>query len=77
MTANCFHPGFVASRFGSASGGWTSRLMPLARTLAITPKQDADTLIYLASSPDVAKVSGAYFVKREAAQPSAAARSAR
>ncbi len=32
VTANCFHPGFVASRFGSASGGWTSRLMPLART---------------------------------------------
>ena len=29
VTANCFHPGFVASRFGSESGGWTSRLIPL------------------------------------------------
>jgi NAD(P)-dependent dehydrogenase (short-subunit alcohol dehydrogenase family) len=74
VTANCFHPGFVASRFGSASGGWTSRLMPLARMLAISPVEGADTLVYLASSPEVAKVTGKYFVKRKAAQPSAAAR---
>ena len=74
VTANCFHPGFVASRFGSASGGWTSRLMPLARAFAITPKRGADTLVYLASSSKVAKVTGAYFVKRKAVQPSAAAR---
>ena len=66
VTANCFHPGFVASRFGSASGGWTSRLMPLARMFAITPEEGADTLVYLASSPEVAKVTGAYFVKRKA-----------
>jgi NAD(P)-dependent dehydrogenase (short-subunit alcohol dehydrogenase family) len=74
VTANCFHPGFVASRFGSASGGWTSRLMPIARTFAITPRRGADTLVYLASSHEVAKVTGAYFVKRKAVEPSAAAR---
>jgi NAD(P)-dependent dehydrogenase (short-subunit alcohol dehydrogenase family) len=74
VTANCLHPGFVASRFGSASGGWTSRLMPLARAFAITPKQGADTLVHLASSSQVASVTGAYFVKRKAVQPSAAAR---
>ena len=73
VTANCFHPGFVASRFGSASGGWTSRLMPLARAFAITPEQGADTLVHLASSSEVASVTGAYFVKRKAVQPSAAA----
>ena len=74
VTANCFHPGFVASRFGSASGGWTSRLIPLAKIFAITPVEGADTLVYLASAPEVAKVTGAYFVKRKAEQPSAAAR---
>jgi NAD(P)-dependent dehydrogenase (short-subunit alcohol dehydrogenase family) len=74
VTVNCFHPGFVASRFGSASGGWTSRLIPLARTFAITPEQGADTLVYLASSPEVAHVTGAYFVRRKAVQPSAAGR---
>ncbi len=74
VTANCLHPGFVATRFGDASGGWTSRLMPLVRTLAISPEQGADTIIHLASSPEVEGVTGQYFVKRKIAQPSAAAR---
>lgn len=74
VTANCFHPGFVASRFGASSGGWTSRLMPLAKVFAISPDEGADTLVHLASSPDVADVTGQYFVKRTAVEPSAAAR---
>jgi NAD(P)-dependent dehydrogenase (short-subunit alcohol dehydrogenase family) len=74
VTANCFHPGFVATRFGEASGGWTSLLMPFARAFAIKPERGADTLITLASSPDVANVTGAYFVKRKAVEPSRAAR---
>jgi NAD(P)-dependent dehydrogenase (short-subunit alcohol dehydrogenase family) len=73
VTANCFHPGVVATRFGSASGGWTSRLLPLARTFFISPTAAADTLVHLASSPEVANVTGAYFVKRKAVEPSAAA----
>jgi NAD(P)-dependent dehydrogenase (short-subunit alcohol dehydrogenase family) len=74
VTANCLHPGFVATRFGDASGGWTSRLMPLVRTFAISAEQGADTIIHLASSPEVQGVTGQYFVKRKIAQPSAAAR---
>ncbi|HZZ59821.1 MAG TPA: SDR family oxidoreductase [Roseiarcus sp.] len=74
VTANCFHPGVVATRFGSASGGLTSLLLPLARPFFSSPEQGADTLVYLASSPDVASATGAYFVMREAAEPSAAAR---
>ena len=74
VTANCLHPGFVATRFGDASGGWTSRLMPLVRTFAISAEQGADTIIHLASSPEVESVTGQYFVKRKIAQPSAAAR---
>ncbi len=74
VTANCLHPGFVATRFGRSSGGLVGRLFPLIQTLAITPEQGGDTVIYLASSPDVANVTGQYFVKRKAAEPSAAAR---
>lgn len=74
VTANCFHPGVVATRFGSASGGLTSLLLPLARPFFSSPEQGADTLVYLASSPDVANASGAYFVKRQVAEPSPAAR---
>ena len=74
VTANCFHPGFVASRFGSESGGWVSQLIPFARPFGLTPEAGADTLIYLASAPEVANVTGAYFVKRKAVEPSAEAR---
>ena len=39
----------------------------------ISPEQGADTIIYLASSPEVANTSGGYFVKRKMSEPSAAA----
>jgi hypothetical protein len=37
--------------------------------IAITPEQGAETSIYLASSPEVAGVSGAYFDKKKAVKP--------
>src|SRR5271165_3143446 len=74
VTANCLHPGVVATRFGDSASGLTGMLMPLARRFFIAPENGADTIVYLASSPEVANVTGQYFVKRKAAEPSAAAR---
>jgi NAD(P)-dependent dehydrogenase (short-subunit alcohol dehydrogenase family) len=74
VTANCLHPGFVATRFGDSAGGWTSRLIPLAKAFALSPEKGADTILYLASSPEVDKETGEYFVKRKVTAPSAAAR---
>jgi NAD(P)-dependent dehydrogenase (short-subunit alcohol dehydrogenase family) len=65
VTANCLHPGFVASRFGSQSGGWMQFITPMAHLFAIAPQQGADTIIYLASAPQVAGMSGLYFYKRK------------
>lgn len=62
-TANCLHPGFVATRFGDQSGGLLSYVVRIAKTFAISPETGADTIVYLASSPDVADVSGGYFYK--------------
>ena len=73
VTANCLHPGFVATRFGDQSGGLTQRLIPLAKLFAISPQQGADTIVQLASSPEAAAMSGLYFYKREPVTPSAAA----
>jgi NAD(P)-dependent dehydrogenase (short-subunit alcohol dehydrogenase family) len=73
VTANCLHPGVVATRFGESSGGWVGRLLPVLRPFFISPEQGADTIIYLASSPEVANTSGGYFVKRKVTGPSAAA----
>jgi len=70
VTANCLHPGFVATRFGSQSGGLIQALAPLAKLFAVTPKQGADTIIHLAASPEVADKTGLYFYKRKPISPS-------
>jgi NAD(P)-dependent dehydrogenase (short-subunit alcohol dehydrogenase family) len=74
VTANCLHPGVVATRFGESSGGFAGLLIPVLRPFFLRPEKGADTIVYLASSPEVAKTSGAYFVKRRIAEPSSAAR---
>jgi NAD(P)-dependent dehydrogenase (short-subunit alcohol dehydrogenase family) len=74
VTANCLHPGVVASRFADEAGGWITRAIGMVRWFAISPEQGADTIVYLATSPEVAGVSGEYFAKRKIAATSAAAR---
>ena len=61
VTANCVHPGFVATRFGAQTGGLISFGIGIAKRFALSPEQGAKTLIYLASSPDVTTVTGKYF----------------
>jgi cytochrome c2 len=43
------------------------------RVAAITPAEGAETIVYLASSPELSSVSGRYFAKCREAQPTAAA----
>ena len=74
VTANSFHPGFVATRFGDQSGGLVAFGVRIAKRFALTPQQGAETLIYLASSPEVQGVTGEYFVRCHRATPTVAAR---
>ena len=75
VTANCLHPGFVATRFGDASGGLLSGVVRIGKTLfAITPEKGAETIVYLASSPDVAAINGEYFYQCRPATPTAGGR---
>jgi len=73
VTVNCLHPGFVATRFADESGGLISHLAWLAKFFAISPAEGAQTIIYLASSPEVANVAGKYFYKCRPTNPSAPA----
>src|SRR5262252_3454553 len=73
VTANCLHPGFVATRFGDQSGGLISHMVWLAKYFAIPPTEGAKTVVYLASSPEADGVSGKYFYKCRATTLSAAA----
>ena len=70
VTANSLHPGFVNTRFGDQSGGGMARVIGLMKIFAISPEKGAETIIYLASSGDVAKTSGLYFYKCKPVEPS-------
>ncbi|HEV2988930.1 MAG TPA: SDR family oxidoreductase [Candidatus Angelobacter sp.] len=74
VTANCLHPGFVATGFGDHSGGFFSYVIRAAKVFAITPEKGAETIIYLASSPEVAGTTGKYFYKCRPATPTKEAR---
>ena len=72
VTANVLHPGFVATGFGSNNTGLLKLMISVVGRFGMTPEQGADTLIYLASSPQVIGVSGKYWQKRKAIRSSSA-----
>ena len=69
VTANCLHPGFVASRFGQNNGWLFAMVLKVAMRLsAIDVEAGARTSVHVATSADLAGISGRYFDKsREAA----------
>jgi NAD(P)-dependent dehydrogenase (short-subunit alcohol dehydrogenase family) len=74
VTANCLHPGFVATRFADESGGMLPYVVAVAKSLIAIPEEEgAKTIVYLASSPDVALVSGEYFYQCKVTAPTAKA----
>lgn len=75
VTANCLHPGVVATRFGDNNSGLLGGAFRIAKNFAISPEKGAQTIIYLASSPEVEGESGGYYVKSKRAAPSKEAQS--
>lgn len=73
VTANCLHPGFVASRFGDNNGGLFRWGLSAAKLLAISPKKGAETVVHLASAPELDATTGGYFAQSTPAVPSEAA----
>lgn len=69
VTVNCFHPGFVATRFGDGSGAWLAPVVRALKAFAISPERGARTLIHLAASPEVSGITGRYFEKSRLAAP--------
>jgi NAD(P)-dependent dehydrogenase (short-subunit alcohol dehydrogenase family) len=66
ITVNCLHPGVVATNL-------FDKLHPVIRYFAglfmISCKKGAETIVYLAASPDVEGVSGEYFVRKKIKKP--------
>ena len=65
VTANCLHPGAVATNIWSRPLGRAGFIMKLLRLFMMGPEGGAKTPIYLASSPDVEGVSGKYFTNKK------------
>lgn len=76
-TANCFEPGTVRTQFGgfgSDQGPLLNLVYALARPFSSTPEQGADTLLWLATSPEAASLKGEYVSsKRKPVRPNALA----
>jgi NAD(P)-dependent dehydrogenase (short-subunit alcohol dehydrogenase family) len=70
VTATCFHPGLVATGFNRNNGLLLNLAMTILKPMSRSPKKGAETLVWLATSPDVANVSGAYFFDQEQRLPS-------
>ena len=70
VTANCFHPGLVATGFNRNNGLLMDLGMTILKPVSRSPQKGADTLVWLATSPDVANVSGGYFIDHQQRPPS-------
>jgi NAD(P)-dependent dehydrogenase (short-subunit alcohol dehydrogenase family) len=62
VTVNCLHPGVVKTNLVRDARGPMKFMFGLFRPFFVKPDQGAENSVYLASSPDVAGVTGAYFI---------------
>jgi len=72
VTANCLHPGVVASNFGQSASRVTRGFFRMARPFILSSEKGALTSLYVASSPELDGVSGKYFDKCKEARSSRA-----
>ena len=72
VTANCLHPGTVATGYGrdGDTHGVLTFGLKLIKPVILTAAQGARTSVYLASSPAVEGVSGEYFIRCRRRRPS-------
>ena len=73
VTANAFHPGFVASAFNRDNGPLMRIGMALSRPFARSARKGAETLVWLVDSEAAGDVSGGYFFDMRQVSPSPAA----
>jgi NAD(P)-dependent dehydrogenase (short-subunit alcohol dehydrogenase family) len=64
VTANAVLPGFVATRIARPSAG-SRMLLRLFAPFALTPEEGAETVVWLASSSDVERLTGSCFKRKE------------
>jgi retinol dehydrogenase 12 len=73
VTATCLHPGFVRTSFARDMAPFPRSLFRLVSWFARSAQKGAETVVYLASSPEVQGASGGYYFDCKLTQPSPAA----
>jgi len=70
VTANCLHPGTIRTRFGDTGALWLRLGLAIGGGFLGTAEAGARTVVFLATSPDVAGQTGGYYVNCKRRQPS-------
>lgn len=65
VTVNCMHPGAVATNFAATGTKMMQTFFRLFKPLLRTPERGADTIVWLAASPEVEGVNGKFFMDRK------------
>jgi retinol dehydrogenase 14 len=73
VTANCLHPGAVATNIWSYAPWYARPLLAVAKLFMISAEKGADTIVYLAASPEVEGLTGGYYERNRRVLPSAIA----
>ena len=69
VVANCLHPGGVNTGFGDDDRSPGILFFRAFKPFMRTPEQGAETVIYLASSPEAGEMSGRYLMDRREVSP--------
>lgn len=74
VVVHALHPGLVASRFAANNGAFGRLQRRVMDWFSVSALAGSDTAAWLLASTEAAQESGAYWVRRERVEPSAAAR---
>lgn len=70
VTANSLHPGAVSTRLGAQNGALSKLLIGMFKPFFLSAEQGAANSLFVAASDELEGVSGKYFVKQRAVEPS-------
>ena len=70
VTANCLHPGAVATNIWSHAPRYAQPLLAVAKLFMVSAEKGADTIVYLAASPEVEGLTGCYYERNRKVLPS-------
>ena len=65
VTVNVLHPGVIASNLGVNNSRFFASARRFMNLFLTSPEKGAQTMIYLASSPEVENVTGKYFINNK------------